>query len=556
MSGASVDTLAVVHSYHQRTKHHPRRYARSLGYLDWSSQPNPFRIYEPTRCYPLDDIEPTPEPSLDDAFVAGGVPPRALDRSAVSQLFYDSLAISAWKELQGSTWSLRVNPSSGNLHPTEGYLITGPVPGLLERPAICHYSPYLHVLEERTALEHSEWVALSEGLPGGSVLVGLTSIYWRESWKYGERAFRYCQHDVGHALGALAMAAGALGWKARLLEGVTDDELAVLLRIDRQEGPEAEHPDGLVVLYPAGEALAREKQRSWRVPQALRERLASSEAEGRPNHLSTDHHPWPVIDAVSEATCRHSLPARAFLHTGSYPAPPPTIHGHPVPAREIIRKRRSAVAMDGQTWLEKDVFYGILERLSAREEQPPQALFPWRPGIHPVLFVHRVRGLEPGLYILVRDPAARRRLEKAMRPEFSWSRVPACPERLDLFLLLADDTREAAQGIACQQEIASDGAFAVGMIAEYESPLESFGPWFYRRLHWEAGALGQVLYLEAEAAGLRGTGIGCYFDDLMHHLLGLSGRKFQSLYHFTVGGALEDSRLRTLAPYHHRQSVE
>ena len=62
--------------------------------------------------------------------------------------------------------------------------------------------------------------------------------------------------------------------------------------------------------------------------------------------------------------------------------------------------------------------------------------------------------------------------------------------------------------------------------------------------------LGQVLYLEAEAAGVRGTGIGCFFDDPVHEIVGIKGRSFQSLYHFTVGGPVEDGRLMTLPPYH------
>ena len=61
-----------------------------------------------------------------------------------------------------------------------------------------------------------EWRALSHELPEDCLLVALTSIYWRESWKYGERAFRYCHHDVGHAIGAITFAAVALGWKTRL----------------------------------------------------------------------------------------------------------------------------------------------------------------------------------------------------------------------------------------------------------------------------------------------------------------------------------------------------
>ena len=79
--------------------------------------------------------------------------------------------------------------------------------------------------------------------------------------------------------------------------------------------------------------------------------------------------------------------------------------------------------------------------------------------------------------------------------------------------------------------------------------LDERGPWFYPRLFWESGTVGQVLYLEAEAAGVRGTGIGCFFDDEMHRLLGLRDSAWQSLYHFTVGGAVEDSRLATRPAY-------
>jgi hypothetical protein len=61
--------------------------------------------------------------------------------------------------------------------------------------------------------------------------------------------------------------------------------------------------------------------------------------------------------------------------------------------------------------------------------------------------------------------------------------------------------------------------------------------------------LGQVLYLEAEAAGIRATGIGCFFDDEMHALLGLRGHAWQSLYHFTAGGPVDDARLTTLPAY-------
>ena len=87
------------------------------------------------------------------------------------------------------------------------------------------------------------------------------------------------------------------------------------------------------------------------------------------------------------------------------------------------------------------------------------------------------------------------------------------------------------------------------MIAEFADPIRQNGVWVYRNLFWEAGVIGQVLYLEAEAASARSTGIGCFFDDAVHDVLGLTDNQFQSLYHFTVGMPVEDRRLQTWPPY-------
>ena len=175
-------------------------------------------------------------------------------------------------------------------------------------------------------------------------------------------------------------------------------------------------------------------------------------------------------------------------------------------------------------------------------------MLPWPPRVHLVLFVHRVDGLAPGVYLFERNPGAHGALQAALRPAFSWQRPAGCPEGLRLFLLEEGDARSLARFVSCQQEIASDSAFAVAMLGELGSDLEQ-EPWWYRRLHWEAGVLGQALYLEAEVAGVRGTGIGCFFDDVLHEALGLGDERFRDLYHFTVGGPLEDRRLATLPGY-------
>jgi SagB-type dehydrogenase family enzyme len=535
--------------YHDRTKHHLHRPARSLGYLDWANQPDPFRRYEQSSTFPLEHPQVTATPTYDALFNLPQAPAEPVNRSSISHLFYESLAISAWKQAGNNRWSLRVNPSSGDLHPTEAYLIAGPIKEISETAAVYHYSPYGHALERRVTLTHEEWTALTQGLPPGSLLIALSSIYWRESWKYGERAFRYCQHDVGHALGALTFAAAALGWETRLVHSVMDNDLALLTGIAQQEGIEAEHPDCLLAVY-SGDVNMASSMPVVSPPDTLLERLRTTRFEGRPNKLSKDHHAWPIIDAIADA-CRFDKSGTDHGFTPMENSGLSPFKGRQVSARKIIRQRRSAVAMDGRTTISRDTFYRMMAHVSPHPGNQILKVLPWRPHVALALFIHRVEDLPTGLYLLVRDPVQEPSLKQALRPDFHWTKPAACPETLPLYLLQQGDFRETAQTISCRQEIAADGAFALGMLAEFETGLELHGASFYPRLFWETGLIGQILYLEAEAAEIRATGIGCFFDDAMHEVLGLEDHTWQSLYHFTVGGSVDDTRLQSLPAYWH-----
>src|SRR5207245_9432026 len=148
-------------------------------------------------------------------------------------VFELALGLLAWKQYKGSRWALRCNPSSGNLPPTEGDAIRPQMPGL--NAGVYHYVSRDHCLERRCVLEGRAAQQLEGSFPPASFLLGLSSIHWREAWKYGERAFRYCQHDVGHALAAVRYAAAALGWSAVLVDTCSDDDLARLFGLDRDD---------------------------------------------------------------------------------------------------------------------------------------------------------------------------------------------------------------------------------------------------------------------------------------------------------------------------------
>ncbi|MFC5697861.1 nitroreductase family protein [Pseudomonas sp. GCM10022186] len=522
----------AVRAYHELSKHRPDRFAPGPGQLDWATQPAPFRRYAGARLLELWQ-RPLEETPPYDAVFAGPIgAPAPLNRESLSQLLYDSLAISAWKEAGGSRWALRVNPSSGNLHPTEAYLLLPP--GAVEEAGLlAHYAPDLHGLEVRAELPAPLAALLAADLPAGGLLLGLASIPWREAWKYGERAYRYCHHDLGHALAALAIAASALGWQVRVMNGVAEELLDGLLGLDRPDFIEREYADALLWIGPA-------QDREFAVRQPLLHGLAALELQGTPNRLSREQRHWPELERV------HGLCRAPRLPPADWRAPEAaaTVDNPGLPLRPLLHRRRSAQSLDGRSGIQAELLLAWLRRLLPQHSPVPFAGL-GAAQVDLLLFVHRVQGMEPGLYWLARGAAPEAELAQGLRGDFLWQRAD---DELPLYRLLEGDARGLAGFLSCGQDIAADGCVALAMLARFDAALEQ-GAWHYPRLYWECGQIGQLLYLEAEAAGLSGTGIGCYFDDSVHELLEIADSRWQSLYHFTIGRAQWDERLTTLPAY-------
>src|SRR6058998_2789005 len=339
--------VTVTLLYHEQTKHHFHRYARSLGFLDWANQPNPFRFYEGVTRVRLPLLQKDPASEHLALYETSRNAFQDFTRETIGALLELSLGLSAWKSIPGSTWALRMNPSSGNLHPTEAHLILPALPGVTA--GIFHYNSYLHALEPRAEVPETLWQHIKEHFHTDGFLVALTSIFWREAWKYGERAFRYCQHDVGHALAALSFSANLLGWKVTWLNGVSDEEIARLLGFDQTQWPkfELEHPELLCFVHRNGE-----QQILQDLPSEIVSEFSGLEFQGIPNQLSEDHVDWEIISRVAEATAKPQSSEGAFV-TGrpalpdtTRPSYAPTTQSG-IPAAQIIRQRRSAVAFDG-----------------------------------------------------------------------------------------------------------------------------------------------------------------------------------------------------------------
>ncbi len=527
----------IVKAYHEQTKHHAHRYARSLGYMDWNNQPVPFRLFEgaPQIQLPLiDEDRGLPYSAL---YESREDLPDLISIESVAHMLELSMGLSAWKKIDTSEWALRMNPSSGNLHPTECYLVLPDLPH--QQACITHYNPYLHVLEERALVDRKQAAGLNDC--GGFGII-LTSIPWREAWKYGERAFRYCQHDLGHALGALRFACNLNSWKMTIIPQVSEKTLDQFLGFDQLEWVEGEpeHADCLCWVHSKHDDA-----------QEISEWFSSVEEleyEHHPNQLSPEHVDWEIIEMVRKASQTEDS---VFPETSNYSKSAHHYFSSSLAAEAIIRKRRSAQKFDRQkSRTELSTFTDMLEK-TLPGSGCPFDVFPYQPQVHLAIFVHAVDDLEPGLYMLVRNAGHFESLKNRMHSSFDWFQVR---EGLPLYLLQTGDFRARAQSVSCAQAIAGDSAFSLGMLAHFD-PVLMETPSMYPRLFWETGLIGQVLYLEAEAHDLRGTGIGCFLDDPMHNILGLKGGEWQSLYHFTVGKHVNDARLETKLPYFYLGSV-
>lgn len=509
---AALPAGQVVGIYQDRTKHRFLAYAAGPTTLDWDARPEPFRHFAGT---PVIDLPLARADALGMAPLRPAVP----DLASIGALLHLSFGLTAWKTLGPDRWAVRANPSSGNLHPVEAYVLVAGVTGLED--GLYHYLPDRHALELRA--QHPQPFAA-----GPALAVGLTTVMWREAWKYGERAFRYCQLDTGHALGALRYASALLGWRPVEQLRVGTETLAALLGVDRDEDFPGRRAD--VSREEAEMLLALDLGRGGvaHAPSALRAAAATAVWQGVASVI--DPFPmfhWPLIAEVALATRRPDdcgLPPIA--------GPLPRLQ----PAAGILA-RRSAQRFDAAHVMSAAGFAQLLDALSGDVDTRLSLLF----------FVHRVEGMEAGLYLLPRGPWGPA-LCDSLGEGGSLLPQPGPGGLICLQRLAPVELRRVARSLHCHQDIAASACLAVGMLAPF-GPLVEAQPAVYRDLLREAGLLGQLLYLEAEAMGLRGTGIGCFFDDPVHEAARVATPDFQSLYHFTIGLPVDDERIETTPAY-------
>ena len=463
--------------YHEQTKHHPTRFAKSPRYLDWKNQPNPYKSYYKAKKIPLKISNPKKLP-YEKLYLKNE--PKKMDFNSISQFFEYSLALSAIKEYLNLRWAVRINPSSGNLHPEEAYIIW--------QNGVYHFNVKEFSLEE---------IAKSDNMlvENGIVFI-LTSIPLRETWKYGERALRYCLLDSGHAIAAARFSSNLLGWKMEYISEYKDSELEKLIGLDKSNFYKNEDE-----IFEAAFYIYTDKK-----PKINFKEFENLEFLLEHSPLAKEKVRWDIIYESAKALKREKL-FKTKLKNSSVKFFP-----SPFNAFEIIKNRRSALGFK-ERFIKKEEFLDILDK-TLPKNLPPFDTKTTLNKINFVVFINRIDGIENGIFFFDR-------------------------EKEKLLLIEKGDFSEAAKFINCNQDLGKEGAFSISMVINKKEIKEDF---YYKLAMFEAGIIGQVLYLEAEAKNLRGCGIGCFFDDLISIDI-LNNPDILTLYGFSIGEPLVDERI-------------
>jgi SagB-type dehydrogenase family enzyme len=485
--------------YHELTKHSVESLRRTQRYLDWANMPNPFRHYEGVPVLDLPADPPAPQISALEVLEGKTGDTGARDGAQfLSQLMFYSASISASKRVPstGAVYALRVNPSSGNLHPTEFHFCSQGLAGW--RGGLYHYRPSSHMAEQRAIGEFGTKLVDS----AAPLIFVLTSIAWREAWKYGDRAYRYCMHDIGHAWQALALAARAMGCESFAFGHFSDDRVAERCLLHEDEWP-------MLIVSLHGPT----------VPVGMLDPVETIVFGGQPNRLSEKQKPYPLIERIHGAT-KHSTEAAVASPCQSKTLGRREISLPPLVSTsrgfgDVVRGRRSALDFRGGG---ESISFSQLATVLSAAQQRLFADFATARFVHLYLYVHRVEGLAPGVYRY-------------------W------PEQAELEKIKDGAQQLVAAALSLGQNLAGNASVAFSMIGDFESAARCYGDRGYRYVHFEAGAIGQRMYLACEALGLRATGIGAFFDDKVNRYLDLSPELGQVVYHFAIGYPVPDPRL-------------
>ncbi len=478
--------------YHDLTSY--RRQDMGGHFMDWSNQPNVFKKCPGIRNVPLSREPALQEKRLSDLFTgeASVDAQGSLDADRLGRIVLLAHALTAKARHGGADFYYRSVASAGALYPFELYAsildVQGIAPGLYHQDVADQSITLIREGNVMGAL--APMLSPAPSSPPALIFL-LTSIFFRSSWKYRDRAYRYHLLDTGHLAENLGPALRSERLAHRFFYDFDDQAVNSLMGVD----PSREVCLAAVAVWtPADESDVGDA--------SLGDPVEGLAEASRVSPREIEYPPILEVHAATSRVVEHSRTGAsmaASLGVVSHderkifsPEPWPESLGY----AEAVFKRRS-MRNFVQDALSADCLSALLTVLSSDGGSGSAALFPGNDAVAVGFLAGKVEGLEPGFYLLNRE-------RKTVSTVFHKSVIG------DMMHICLD------------QAWLANCAVHFLFLTNMELLESNRGPRGYRHAMLAAGRLGQRLYVAATAMRLGCCGIGAFYDDEAARLLGLN----------------------------------
>jgi len=480
--------------YHNLTKHSYQSIRADRHYLDWTNQPTPFKIYPDIEPIPLPrSLVQTCAPAL-EAIASTGVEfsvEKKPDLARLASILYYSAGVTKHKTYPGGELYFRAAACAGALYPTEVYVVCGDLDGL--NAGVYHFNPgdfaLRHLREGDLRGVLSRASGAQQRVGSAPVTLVFTSISWRSTWKYRDRAYRYHFWDNGMILAnALAMAT-AHELPAEVVMGFVEVDLNKLIGIDGQQ----ELALSLLALGHSNESFPDCKPIE-ELPEINFDVVPISESPVDYSSIRAMHEASSLADADEVREWRGVVVSSVIapIEGETMPLVLKADQDLPMDSIEDVIQRRGST----RRFARKPMPFADLSIIIDRATRGFTADFleghrHWLNDIYAI--VNRVEGLPPGAYFY---RASERCLELLKPGEFS----------------------EKAAYLTLGQDLGGDASVTFFFMSDLNAVLESFGNRGYRAAQLEAGIIGGKMYLGSYTIKRGATGLTFFDDDVTEFL--------------------------------------
>jgi SagB-type dehydrogenase family enzyme len=502
-----VSTLGEVHAaeFHDLTKYYSRNPAEpgderigigdpaagteAIWQKDQDIRPGLYKVYETARPTALArDLPDTGVPALDALAATGAeAPPAVPDRALLGRLglLTNGSLDRSVTTADGRVHRFRTAGGTGAQYHLELYFVCGDLPDL--DAGVYHYSAIDHSLRLLRAGDFRAALADATGnapsVAAAPAVLALTSTFWRNAWRYRERAYRHAFWDAGTSLSHILAVAASARVGTELVFGYADAPVDALLGVDGVR-------ESTVALVALGHTAAAPP------PAPPLDRLDLPTTRLSPAevtfHAITDMHLASSLATGDDAARWRSprwhrpAPEPSGDLTELRPLPADRIDPHGV--EQIIFRRRSTRNYDTGVEIPFDAFSTLLDR--STRGVASDVLTPGAPLTDLYLIVHALEGLTPGVYL-------------------------HHPQRGAIELLRAGTFRAEAARIAAGQRYAGDAHVNLYYLAHLPSITGRYGDRGYRLAQLEGALHAGKLHLGTHALGLGAVGSTSFDDEVV-----------------------------------------